>query len=207
MKGGIIIFQHLAIEQSLYIVNEDFLDQFKQCSKIYALEDYLQSAVSVSKRDGHAIVFHIWCLLNEVKQNLIIHPEKMMHYSIDCFILQLLRRNKFIYFYNKDITDKTHQFILAYYLACATLQWGDTIILEHKEGQALCNLNNSREYFKVHASMDLSHPCNRDFHLFQKEIIFLMATDSRKTMRFHRNIKNAIQQTRDFVKMNFETIV
>ncbi|MER2192459.1 MAG: hypothetical protein ABS951_15980 [Solibacillus sp.] len=131
-----------------------------------------------------------------------------MPYSIDHYILKLLRPNKKIkQFLQSRTIDQGIKFVLAYYLACATLQWGDAIILEHEQGQALCETNRERDYFLLSEEEDLAYVENREFYHFQKTIIHLMASDFGKTDRLNRLIDEALQLMRSYLSIHANTIV
>lgn len=200
MKVGDFLYMQLSKEHSLYCLNEEKFNLFITSAKKHTFEDYVSHAASLNSLDSYAIVLQIWCLLNEDELHLIINPEKMIPYSIDCYILKLLRSDKKIkQFLQSRVNTQDMKYIAAYFLACATLRWGDAIILAHKEGQVLCETNNARNYFLVAAEEDLAHVENVEFYQFQKTIVHLMVSDYQQTSRFHDEIDNAIKLIRQYL--------
>lgn len=191
------MFTQLTKDHCLYVIHEDLLTLFVHCTEQQLLDGYLSTAASLDPLNNHAIVLQIWCMLNEDKYRLIIHPEKMLPYSIDCYILKLLRTDEKIQLFLRTRTwNQQDKFILAYYLACATLQWGDEIIAAHEKGQSLFEINQSRDYFTLADEGNLAHEEDHDFYYFQKMIVHAMAMDYNTTSNWAMHINEALSNYR-----------
>lgn len=195
-----LLFRQLTKEHCIYQISDELLNAFVLITQQYELEGYVSSAASLNTLNSHAVVLQIWCMLNEKELKLVIDTDKIMPYSIDNFILNLLRSHKKIDQYLRARTmTRNSTYVLSYYLACATLQWGDQVILEYQEGPALCEENSARDYFTISASENLVHLENHDFYVFQKNIIHLMANDYTNSDYLDRHIEDALNYTRTFL--------
>lgn len=160
---------NLTTEHCLYVLKDHQLQNFIELLKTIQMPEKLFQAKALNETDRYATVLQIWCLLNEEELYLVINPSKIMPYSIDHYILNLLRKNDRIqkYISHHEMTQE-QKYILSFYLANATLQWGDLITLEHEKGIALVEENAARDYFLAATHHNLNTPEQTEFYMFQK---------------------------------------
>ena len=187
--------EQLTIYHSLYLVPEDLLNRYKKIAQTYVLHGYVQTAKSFDPLNNYAVVFNIWCLLHADKEKLYLNLEKQMDYSIDYFILDQLRNDIDIRrFVKVNHLSSEELYIVAFYLACATLKWGDTVIHAYNGGAHLLTENRNRDYFN-----DSTIEKNQAFQLFQKKIIYLMANNRLYENDWQINIHQGLKEAKDHI--------
>lgn len=185
------MFNQLEMDHSIYIIQQDHLDQFKCLATNWKTVLHDVDPTCLSKIDTWAVVLNNWLLMKSHHNNLILNPSKAIHYSINTFITEEL--DKF-HIYKKNYQDDLF-YIAAFQFSKAINLWIYNL-LDTDDTDDILHRNSEQEHFLTHSINDFT-TSDVIFHMDQTRVIKKIAQDIRSKNCFMVTANNALYQALD----------
>lgn len=193
--GGMMMFEQLQVEHSLFHIDQDHIDQFKNLAAKWQMIFPQVYAKCLNTLDSWAIVLNNWVFLkSQHTDELILNPSKAIYYSINTFLLEELKKiqiiQKIIQCNNDDL-----QYFAAFQLGNAIDLWVYKTVGKSTEADLL-NSQEDKPYFLAYLD-DGFQMDNTPFHRDQTRAIKILAQTIRNQNCFRITINSAVYQAVD----------
>lgn len=203
------MFENLEIEHSLYDIDLDLLNDFKQIAAEFTGEprNTLQHAYIHKEIDNYAIIFNVWLFMQENSHSIYFNIDKMMPFASNFYIMEQLRKNVRVMKYLQSIeTNANNVFEFAFFLGEELIDWVYDVLSKENTTTDIMELNKYRDYFKLVDDFNLSTDESHSIFMQQKHVTKLLATNITQCEDFNMLIKSAISQTQRHVKKETVTL-
>lgn len=182
------------MDHSLYIIQQDHLDQFKQLVTNWKTVLHDVNPTCLTKIDTWAVVLNNWLLLKSHQNNLILNPSKAIHYSINTFITEELEK---FHSFHKIIkmNDDDLFYIAAFQFSKAVNLWIYNLLISDDMDDIL-DRNFEQEYFLTHSIKNFT-TSDAIFHMDQAIVIKKVAQAVRSKNCFRVTVNDAFYQALD----------
>ncbi len=189
------MFNQLETDHSLYQIDEENIQQFKNlAAKWQTIFPDFQSKC-MNALDSWAVILNCWFFLkSHQKDSLFLNSSKAMHYSINIFLIEELKKIQIIH----KITEKNDD-DLFYFVA---FQLGNNIdlwaynIFGQNDAADLIEQIIQQPYFLAHLNDDLISS-DKTFHKVQTRAIKYMAQAIRTQNSFRIAVHSAVYRALD----------
>lgn len=196
------MFSQLEIEHSLYDIDLEKLQEFKQLAEKFdnSSSVILNDDRVHSKLDNYAIVLNIWLFIQENEESLYFNPDKMMPYASNFYTFEQLRRNQALKRYLDKVSFNEHyEFEFAFFLSEQLLIWVYEVLKNSCSTAEIMEDNKERDYFKLVDELDISKDSTHELYLEQKHVTQLLAHNISTTDDFSKAILKAIENMRNYL--------
>lgn len=188
------MYKFLTKEQSLFIVNDKILDEFKQLVETVPMTENVKPRLAYDTINMWASTFNIWCVIIESERDLSLDFQKMMIYSSNFYAVDLIRQNADIKsFLQAHPSTEDVKYLLAYYIGSEITLLIRTGLAQFEEGRSINERNKERLYFKSH---EVKVEEDDTFFIDQKRIVSVLTKSNAETNELRECIQYAIQLTR-----------
>ena len=184
------MFNQLETDHSLYIIEEDHINQFKNlAAKWQTIFPDFQSKC-MNALDSWAVILNCWFFFkSHQKDSLFLNSSKAMHYSINIFLIEELKKIQIIHKINERNDDDLFYFV-AFHLGNDIDLWAYNI-LGQNDAADLIEQIIQQPYFLAHLNDDLISS-DKTFHKVQTRAIKIMAHAIRTQNCFRIAVHNAV---------------
>lgn len=196
------MFNQLDRAHSLYIIQQEQLEQFKKLVVTWKYTLLDVDPLSLNKMDAWALVLNSWLFLKSHPNNLILNPSKAIHYSINTFLIEELERFPVIQKIIKSNDDDLF-YIVAFQLG-KTLDLWVYNVLNTTDTDDILHRTIRLEYFLAHSSKDYA-TTDAVFHLDQTRAVKKIAHAVRTQNCFWLTVHNAVHQSLDIYQAHATT--
>ncbi|MEK5231460.1 hypothetical protein MHB42_06745 [Lysinibacillus sp. FSL K6-0232] len=199
--GGMMMFQQLQVEHSLFHIDENHMDQFKHLAAKWQTILPNIHAKCLNELDSWAAVLNNWFFLkSQHHHNLVLNPIKTFDYSINTFLIDELQRIQIIRKINKNDNDDLYYFI-AFQLGNAIDLWIYNTIQKSAEADVLRQAR--RSYFLAYLH-DRCQVYNASFYHNQTRMLKILAQTIRTQNCFRVAVHSAVNQALDMYEQYFK---
>lgn len=185
------MFNQLETEHSLYIIRQEHLQQFKQLVENWKTVLHDVDPKCLNKKDTWAVVMNSWIFLKSHHNNLIIHPSKAIHYSINTFLIEELRKAQIIQKILANNDDDLF-YITAFQLVKDIDLWLYNLLNTNDHADIL-QRSTHQEYFLAHNNNAFT-ASNAIFQMDQTRTVKIVAQAIRTKNCFWLTVHNAAHQ-------------
>ncbi|KOS62071.1 hypothetical protein FJQ98_08280 [Lysinibacillus agricola] len=189
------MFNQLETDHSLYHIDEDHINQFKNlAAKWQTIFPDFQSKC-MNALDSWAIILNSWFFLKSHQENnLFLNSSKAMHYSINIFLMEELKKIQIIRKIIERNDDNLFYFV-AFQLGKAIDLWAYNIVVQSDTADLLEQMFQ-QPYFLAHLNDDLLSS-DTAFHKDQTRAIKIIAQAIRTQNCFRIAVHSAVYSALD----------
>ena len=194
-----IMFNQLETNHSLYHIDEDQMNQFKNlATKWQSIFPNFQSKC-MNALDSWAVILNCWFFLkSHQKDSLFLNSSKAMHYSINIFLIEELKKIQIIHKIIERNDDDLFYFV-AFQLGNDIDLWAYNIFGQNDAADLIEQIIQ-QPYFLAHLNDDLLSS-DKTFHKVQTRAIKIMAQAIRTQNCFMIAVHSAVYSALDMYEV------
>lgn len=198
--GGMIMFKQLQVEHSLFLINQDHMNLFKNLAAKWQPVFPDVCAKCLNTLDSWAIVLNNWVFLkSQFNDELILNPSKAINYSINTFLIDELKKIQIIQ-KTKEFENDDLQYFVAFQLGNAIDLWVYNTLEKSSEADLLLP-QHLKPYFLAHLEDDFQTD-NATFHRDQTRAIKILAQVIRSQNSFRITVSSAVNRAVDLYEQH-----